>query len=91
VPVPTLAGEVKLHIPKGIQSGTILRMRGKGMPVLGRSSSFGDQHVKVSVVTPGRLNSEQKDLMQKLAVALGEPKPRKGGKARKGRKSFWGG
>ena len=91
VPVPTLAGEVKLHIPKGIQSGTILRMRGKGMPVLGRSGSFGDQHVKVSVVTPTRLNADQRDLMEKLAVALGEPKPRKSGKGRKGRKSFWGG
>ncbi len=91
IPIPTLSGEVKLHIPKGIQSGTILRMRGKGMPVLGRPKSFGDQHVKITVVTPTRLNNEQKEMMEKLARTLGEPTPKKSGKARKNRKSFWGG
>jgi len=61
------------------------------MPVLGRPKSFGDQHVKITVVTPPRLNNEQKEMMEKLARTLGEPKPKKSGKARKNRKSFWGG
>lgn len=88
--VPTLSGEVKLQIPAGIQSGTVLRMRGKGMPVLGHKNVFGDQHVRVVVVTPTRLNSEQKELLAKLATALGDP-PVKRTKGRRGRKSFWGG
>jgi len=47
--------------------------------------------VKITVVTPTRLNNEQKEMMEKLARTLGEPKPKKSGKARKNRKSFWGG
>lgn len=88
IPVPTISGELKLHVPSGIQSGTILRMRGKGMPLIGHPNTFGDQHVRVTVVTPNRLNNEQKELFNKLATALGDPpnasSKKKGKRGRRG-------
>lgn len=49
IKVPTISGEVKLNIPPGTQPNTILRMKGKGMPVIGRKDVFGDQHVEVEI------------------------------------------
>ena len=50
--MPTLAGKVKLKVPPGTQSGTVLRLRGKGMPHLNRTGRYGDQHVRVNVRIP---------------------------------------
>ena len=49
VKVPTISGEVKLKIPPGTQPNTVLRMKGRGMPVIGRNNSFGDQHVEIDI------------------------------------------
>lgn len=62
IEVPTLTGKVKLKIPAGTQSHTFFRLRGKGVPHL-RGYGQGDQHVKVVVVTPTKLNDEQKELL----------------------------
>ena len=70
--VPTLDGKAKLKIPSGIQSGQILRMRGKGFPKV-RGSSRGDQLVRVQVVTPKSLSKEQKRLLEELSSLNGEP------------------
>jgi molecular chaperone DnaJ len=66
VTIPTLNGSARLSIPPGTQSGTVFRLRGKGMPRL-RSYGRGDLHVKVQVKTPTKLSREQRRLFQELA------------------------
>jgi molecular chaperone DnaJ len=65
--VPLLAGgEEEIEIEPGTQSGTLLRVRGKGLPALDRSGR-GDLNVTVQVATPRRLSAEQRELYEKLA------------------------
>ncbi|MBN6186208.1 molecular chaperone DnaJ [Aneurinibacillus sp. BA2021] len=71
VEVPTIDGKVKLKVPAGTQTGTKFRLRGHGVPYLNRSGK-GDQHVKVVVVTPTKLNDRQKELLRELADSSGE-------------------
>ncbi|KPL08436.1 molecular chaperone DnaJ [bacterium SM23_57] len=66
VEVPTLNGKAKLHIAPGIQSGKILRMKGKGIPRL-NSYGHGEQLVRVLVWTPTKLNEKEKQLFRELA------------------------
>ena len=70
VEVPTLDGKVKYKIPEGTQSGTVFRLRGKGIPHL-RSTQRGDQLVKVSVEVPKKLSEKQKDLLRDFAKETG--------------------
>lgn len=70
IEVKTLDETVALKIPEGSQTGTVFRLRGKGMPRL-QSSSRGDQHVRIRVVTPRKLSEEQKELLRKLGSELG--------------------
>lgn len=74
IEVPTLEGKAKLRIPEGIQSGTVLRMRGQGIPRL-RGHGRGDQLVRIRVVTPTRLNAKQKELLREFARAGGDETP----------------
>ena len=69
--VPTLDGNVKYSIPEGTQTGTVFRLRGKGIPNL-QSSGRGDQFVTVTVQTPKNLTAEQKELLHKLGDSFGE-------------------
>ncbi|MCL2392091.1 MAG: molecular chaperone DnaJ [Oscillospiraceae bacterium] len=71
VEVPTLDGKVKYSIPEGTQTGTVFRLRGKGIPNL-RGSGRGDQYVTVNIVVPTKLDKEQKELLQKFADISGE-------------------
>ncbi len=65
IPIPTLEGEQTLKVPEGTQSGTTLRIRGKGVPVLnGRGK--GDLFVEVRVQTPSKLTKRQRELLQEL-------------------------
>jgi molecular chaperone DnaJ len=64
--VRTLNGEDALKIPAGTQTGTVFRVRGQGMPVLG-GRGRGDLFVSVSVVTPTMLTREQRKLLEQLA------------------------
>ena len=65
--VSTIDGEEKIKIPTGTQTGTVFRLKGKGMPVLG-GRGHGDLFVSVSVVTPTSLTREQRKLLEQLAV-----------------------
>jgi molecular chaperone DnaJ len=65
ISVPTLEGEHVLKVPDGTQSGTTLRIRGKGVPVLSGHGK-GDLFVEVRVQTPGKLNKRQRELLQEL-------------------------
>lgn len=70
VEVPTLDGKVKYTIPEGTQTGTVFRLRGKGITNL-RGGGRGDQFVTVRVDIPTGLNHEQKDLLLKFAESMG--------------------
>ncbi len=65
VEISTLKGKARLHIDAGIQSGKILRMRGKGIPHL-NGSGRGDQLVRVVVWTPERVSKTVKGLFEEL-------------------------
>lgn len=71
VEVPTLDGKVEMKIPSGIQSGTVLRLKNRGIPFL-RGSGRGDQHVRVKVLTPQKLSSKQKKLLEEFGELCGE-------------------
>lgn len=71
IEIPTLTEKVKLKIPVGTQTGTSFRLRNKGVPHL-RGHGYGDQHVKVVIVTPTRLTNEQKDLLHQFAELGGQ-------------------
>ena len=67
----TLDTEEKIEIRAGTQSGSVLHLRGKGVPRL-RSSARGDLYVHVEVRTPTRLDEEQERLMRELAAIRNE-------------------
>ena len=68
--VPTLDGKVSYNLPEGTQTGTVFRLREKGIPKL-RSNSRGDQYVKVIIDTPKKLNEDQKELLRKFDESCG--------------------
>ena len=80
--IPTIDGKVKYSIPEGTQTGTVFRLKGKGIPVL-NGRGRGDQYVTVTIETPRNLNREQKDALKKFSETLGESNYEK-------RKSFFG-
>lgn len=71
IEVPTLDGNVKLTIPEGTQTGSVFRMKGKGIPLL-RGSGRGDQYVSVKVAVPKDLSSSQKELLRQFAASMGD-------------------
>ncbi len=72
VEVPTLDGKEVLRIPEGTQSGTVFRLKNRGVTSLnGRGK--GDQYVSVRLITPSNLSKEQKELFRRLAEISGDP------------------
>ncbi len=75
--VPTIEGEETLEVPPGVQSGQVLRMRGRGMPHL-RREGRGDALVRVHVWTPTELTKEQREALERLAeTEAAPPEPRR--------------
>jgi molecular chaperone DnaJ len=66
ITVKTLDGQQQLKIPTGTQTGTVFRLKGQGMPLLGGRGK-GDLFVSVTVVTPTTLTREQRRLLEQLA------------------------
>lgn len=67
VEVPTLDGETyELAVPKGTQSGKLLRIRGQGLPNR-QTGHRGDLLVQVIVETPEKLTARQEELLRELA------------------------
>jgi molecular chaperone DnaJ len=66
VTVRTLDGEEQLRIPEGTQTGTIFKLKGRGMPGLG-GRGRGDLYVAINVMTPTSLSREQRKLLEELA------------------------
>jgi molecular chaperone DnaJ len=67
--VPGLSGEEKLKIPEGTQGGAVFRIKGHGLPDP-RGGGKGDLYYHVRVVTPSKLNRDQRKLMEQLGVTL---------------------
>jgi molecular chaperone DnaJ len=66
IDVPTLEGKAELKIPRGTQTGALLRMRGKGLPPMG-GGRRGDEFVQVAVEVPTKLTKRQEELLRELA------------------------
>ena len=76
--IPTPYGDEEIRIPAGTQPETVLRLKGRGLPVLGQNGK-GDLMIRVHVWTPERLSEEQHRLFQELAKLEGEPPKRSPG------------
>lgn len=65
VEIPTLAGRIKMDIPRGTQNGRLLRLSGQGMPIYGHKKT-GDLFVKILIKIPENLSQEEYNLFEKL-------------------------
>ena len=65
IKVPTIDGELKLRIRPGTQSGTMVRLRERGIPRLQRYGR-GDEYVRLVVRIPERINRRQRELVEEF-------------------------
>jgi curved DNA-binding protein len=73
VTLATLDGDVTLHIQPGTQSGQIVRLREKGMPVLRQPGTYGDLYAHVLIQVPEDLSDEERALFEKLRALRADP------------------
>ena len=66
VEVPCIDGAYKIKVEPGTQSGTVVRLRGKGLPTVNGYGGVGDMYVKLAVWIPKRLNKEEKEIIESL-------------------------
>lgn len=71
IEVPTIDGKVEYDVPEGTQSGTLFRLRGKGIPYI-NGRGRGDQYVKVVVEIPRKLSKAQREALGKFEESLRE-------------------
>ena len=71
VSVATLDGDEEIEVPAGTQPGTVVSLRGRGMPSIGRGRR-GDQRVVLNVVIPRNLSERQRELLGELRESLTE-------------------
>ncbi len=71
IEVPTVHGPAQLKIPAGTQSGTVFRLRGRGV-VDPRSGLHGDHHARVVVEVPDRLSSRQRRAIEEMNATLAD-------------------
>ncbi len=62
----TFKGKVKIDISKGTSSGKILKLKGLGMPVYGKSNTFGDLFLTVHIRVPENLTSKEASIFREL-------------------------
>jgi molecular chaperone DnaJ len=74
IEIPHILGKANLKIPSGTQPGTLLRMKGKGLPHL-RGNGNGDQYVRVTIDVPTKLTKKQKELLKQFDKESKEKKP----------------
>ena len=66
VEIPCLDGAYKIKVEAGTQSGTIVRLRGKGLPTVNGYGGTGDLYVKFAVWVPKKLSKEDKEIIESL-------------------------
>jgi DnaJ-class molecular chaperone len=67
--IPTLQDPIEIRIKPGTQPGTVIRLRGKGIPSL-RGSGYGDLYIRLMIDVPEKLSRQAKDLLQQLQREL---------------------
>jgi molecular chaperone DnaJ len=70
--VRTLDGDIELKIPSGTQSGTMFRVKDKGVPNINNPKHRGELIITVRVIIPKKLSKKEKDLLKELAEENGE-------------------
>jgi molecular chaperone DnaJ len=65
IEVPTVSGKVKIKVDPGTQSGKVLRLKGKGLPVL-QGYGTGDLFVHIHIWTPTKLSKEEREILEKM-------------------------
>lgn len=65
IDVPTISGKIRIKVAPGTQSGTMMRLRGKGMPAL-KGGARGDELIRIMVETPSNLTKEQLATLESL-------------------------
>lgn len=70
--VDTVDGKAELTIPAGTQPNTVLTLENKGVPKLGNATIRGDHLITIKVQIPTRINSEERELLERLATIKGE-------------------
>jgi molecular chaperone DnaJ len=77
IEVPAIGGKLKIKVDPGTQSGKVLRLKGKGLPIL-QGYGRGDLFVHINVWTPTKLNKEERELLEKLQKSENfQPNPTK--------------
>ncbi len=71
ITVPTIDGDVKYNISEGTQTGTVFRLKGKGVKKINRTER-GNQYVKIYVEVPKNLTKKQKELLKEFEASLDE-------------------
>ena len=78
VDIPCLDGTYRAKVEPGTQSGTVVRLRGKGLPTVNGYGGTGDLYVKFAVWVPKRLSKEEKELVEAMRSKEGfKPNPSK--------------
>jgi curved DNA-binding protein len=67
VTVNTLSTPITINLPAETPNGKTLRLKGKGMPVYGKTDSFGDLYLNIKIKLPQKLSDEEITLFRKLA------------------------
>ncbi len=65
ISVPTVSGDCNVDVPSGTQPNAVLRLKGKGVKDV-KSDKYGDEFIHINLVTPTKINKEQKDLLTKF-------------------------
>ncbi len=68
--VETLHGNVKCKVKAGTQSGSRIRLRGKGIPLMGVKNKKGDHYVTIQIAVPTNLSSDAKSKLQEYAKCI---------------------
>ncbi len=76
VDVPTLEGKAKVRVPAGTQPGTMLRVRGRGVPRR-KGIGRGDQRVLIAIEVPTNLTDRQRHLLEQFATEGGGVPPQR--------------
>lgn len=71
VQVPTLKGKAEINVPAGTQSGTVMRLRGMGVPYLRSPGAVGDLYVKLVVDVPKKLTKDQREKLEAFSKSCG--------------------
>ena len=89
ISVPTIDGDVSYDVPAGTQSGTLFRLKSKGVPLVNSKSNVrGDQYVNVIVDVPKKLNDAQKEALYQFMEASGIVVDREAKAEKKDKKKF---